>query len=288
MFPAVITIPFDPYFKLGPLPVHWYGIGYAVAFWVGIRICVPFLARRGIPERTTTDLIWWNIVFGLLAGRLFWAVQQPLADFVHDPLRLIAFWQGGMAFFGAVIVCIPLTGWLAFRRRLPVWLLLDAAALFATLPQAIGRLGNIVNGDILGPPSNLPWAVRYTSPLTFAPERGVAYQPAGAYELLGSLALFGIVVWVIRRGFPVGTAIIVYVAGYAVSQLLLFFLRATEPPVLLGLKQAQVTSLVILLVAVPAMVLARRRWPRVFVSDRVAGDLGRLDRAEDLAATAQA
>ncbi|HEV3231161.1 MAG TPA: prolipoprotein diacylglyceryl transferase [Candidatus Dormibacteraeota bacterium] len=266
---AVITIPFDPYFRVGPIPVHWYGVGYAVAFLVGLRLCVPFMGRRGIPEKTATDLIWWDIVFGLIGARLFWAVQQPhLEDFLRAPLRLIAVWEGGMAFFGAVVVCLVVTFLLCRRWGLPAWVVLDAGGLFATLPQAIGRLGNIVNGDILGPPSNLPWAVRYTSPLTFAPVRGQAYQPANAYELLAALALFAMVVWLIRRGARPGTAGIAYVAGYAVSQVLVFFLRATEPPVLLGLKQAQVTALVVLLVVVPALVWARRRYPDAFVADR--------------------
>jgi prolipoprotein diacylglyceryltransferase len=58
------------------------------------------------------------------------------------------------------MACLLTTAVLASRRRLLVWVLLDAAAIFATLPQAIGRVGNIINGDILGAPSNLPWAVR--------------------------------------------------------------------------------------------------------------------------------
>jgi phosphatidylglycerol:prolipoprotein diacylglycerol transferase len=142
--------------------------------------------------------------------------------------------------------------------------LFDCGAIFATLPQAIGRIGNIINGDILGPPSNLPWATRYTSRSTFAPLQGVAYQPAAAYELLISLLLFAIVVLILRSKLPRGTAGIFYVAGYATAQLLVFFLRTTEPAVMFGLKQAQVTSLVILVVIVPALILLRRRHPDVW------------------------
>lgn len=98
---------------------------------------------------------------GLLGARLYFVVQQPnLGDYLRDPIRIIAVWDGGMAFFGAVMACLLTTAVLASRRRLLVWVLLDAAAIFATLPQAIGRVGNIINGDILGAPSNLPWAVR--------------------------------------------------------------------------------------------------------------------------------
>jgi phosphatidylglycerol:prolipoprotein diacylglycerol transferase len=268
--PLVITMPLDPVLQIGPIPIHWYGLGYAVAFLVGYRLVVPFATKRGISEETISNAFWWNIGIGLVAARLYFVIQQPdLSIFLRNPIRIIAVWEGGMAFFGAVIACPIALTVIAYRKKLPMWVVLDGAAIFATLPQAIGRIGNIINGDILGPPSNLPWAVQYTSPHSFAPP-GQAYQPAGAYELLVSLALFGIVMFVIRRGAPDGTAWIVYLAGYATSQFLLFFLRATEPVILFGLKQAQLTSLVILVLVVPAFILLRLRYPRIFQGEEAA------------------
>jgi phosphatidylglycerol:prolipoprotein diacylglycerol transferase len=270
---GVITIPFDPVLHLGPLPIHWYGLGYAVAFLVGFRLVVPFLAARGVTEKDSNDLVWINIGIGLLGARLYYDIQQPnFRDFLSHPLRLIAVWEGGMAFFGALIACLLTVVVFAYRRRLSIWLLLDAGALFATLPQAIGRIGNIINGDILGAPSRLPWAVRYTSPNTFAPhgDPSIAYQPANAYELLAALLLFGIVLLVLRARPRHGTAGIVYVAGYAVSQFLVFFLRATEPTILGGLKQAQLTAVVILVVVVPLLLVLRQRFPGAWAPRAVA------------------
>ncbi len=268
-------MPLDPVLQLGPIPLHWYGLGYAIAFLVGLRLITPFLERRGISAKTTSDLVWWNIGVGLIGARLYYVIQQPdLTVFLHSPIRIIAVWEGGMAFFGALVTCIATTFVFAYVRKLPLWVLLDAGAIFATLPQAIGRIGNVINGDILGPQSNLPWAIRYTSPHTFAPRVGVAYQPAGAYELLAALALFGLVMFVLSRRPPDGTAVIVYVAGYAISQFLLFFLRATEPVVMFGLKQAQLTSLVVLLVGVPVLILLQRRYPRIFTVEAPATDAG--------------
>jgi phosphatidylglycerol:prolipoprotein diacylglycerol transferase len=272
---AVITMPLDPVLHLGPIPLHWYGLGYAIAFLVGLRLITPFLERRGISSKTTSDLVWWNIGVGLVGARLYYVIQQPdLSLYLRNPVRIIAVWEGGMAFFGAIIACLVTTFVFAYVRKLPLWVLLDAGAIFATLPQAIGRVGNIINGDILGPESSLPWAIRYTSPNTFARKIGVAYQPAGAYELLVALALFGLVMLVLSRRPPDGTAVIVYVAGYAISQFLLFFVRATEPVVMFGLKQAQVTSLVVLLVVAPLLILLRMRFPRIFAVEAPATDGG--------------
>jgi phosphatidylglycerol---prolipoprotein diacylglyceryl transferase len=261
--PAAITIPFDPVlFRVGSLGVHWYGLAYVVAFAVGARLVTNYLVPRGISARDINDGLWWTIAFGLLGGRLYFVLQQPnLGDYLRHPIEIIAVWKGGMAFFGAVISSVLTIAVFAYRKRLPAWVALDAGAIFATLPQAIGRIGNIINGDILGPPSNLPWATRYTNPHTFAPAVGVAYQPAGAYELLTALALFALVMFLASRRPPDGTLIIVYVATYAVSQFLLFYLRSTEPVLLFGLKQAQLTALAMLMVAVPLLILLRLRFP---------------------------
>ena len=264
--PGVITIPIDPVvFRVGSFGVHWYGVAYVVAFAVGMRITSGYARSRGFTEKQISDLYWWNIAIGLLGARLYFVVQQPnLGDYLRNPIQIIAVWQGGMAFFGALMACLLTSVVYAYRQHLSIWAILDAGALFATLPQAIGRIGNIINGDILGDPSNLPWAVRYTNPHTFAPRLGVAYQPAGAYELLGSLVLFGLVLLVLSRKPPLGVAGITYLIGYPVSQLLLFYLRSTEPVLAFGLKQAQLTALAFMVVVIPILIVLRRRYPEAF------------------------
>jgi phosphatidylglycerol:prolipoprotein diacylglycerol transferase len=263
---GVITIPLDPVLvRVGSFGIHWYGVAYVVAFAVGMRITSGFLKARGFTDKQVSDLYWWNIGVGLLGARLYFVIQQHnLADYLRNPVEIVAVWKGGMAFFGSLMACLLTCLVYAYRNRLSIWTILDAGALFATLPQAIGRLGNIVNGDILGPESALPWATRYTNPNTFAPRLGVAYQPAGAYELLGSLALFGLVLLVLSRKPPVGVAGIAYLAGYPLSQLLLFYLRSTEPVLAFGLKQAQLTALALLVIVVPVVILLRRRYPAAF------------------------
>ncbi|MDQ6749026.1 MAG: prolipoprotein diacylglyceryl transferase, partial [Candidatus Dormibacteraeota bacterium] len=264
--PAVITIPLDPVLlRIGSLGIHWYGVAYVVAFAVGMRMTTGLLLRRGFTAKQCSDLYWWNIAIGLLGARLYFVIQQPnLGDYLAHPIEIVAVWKGGMAFFGALMACLATSVYFCYRHRLSLWSALDAGALFATLPQAIGRLGNIINGDILGPPSNLPWATRYTNPHTFAPALGVAYQPAGAYELLASLLLFAVVSFVLSRHLPAGSAVIVYLVGYPVTQLVLFFIRSTEPVLAFGLKQAQLTALVVLLVGIPVLVALRRRFPGAF------------------------
>jgi len=121
-----------------------------------------------------------------------------------------------------------------------------------------------MNGEILGPPSNLPWAIRYTNPASMAPHLGVAYQPANLYEAVGTLLILGLLLYLRRRGVAPGILGLTYLILYPVSQLILFNWRTDyeTPAILWGLKQAQLTSLVMLITIVPLFFFAWRRSRR--------------------------
>jgi len=259
--PLVITDPFPPGFYIGPIQVHWYGVAYAVAFLVGTAVASRHLARRGVPSQVSGDIAFWTIVFGLVGARLYFVVQSGWWWYLTHPQHILAFWEGGMAFYGAVFTAPLVLLVMARRHHLRFWDLFDAGVLFAAVGQPIGRLGNFMNGEILGPPSNLPWAVRYTDASTMAPQVGVAYQPANLYEAVGTLCILAVLLYLRRRGVPSGVLALAYLVLYPVSQLIVFYWRtdAETPAILWGLKQAQLTSLVVLLVILPAVYLA---WTR--------------------------
>lgn len=257
--PAVIDIPLDPVaFQLGPLSVHWYGIGYVVAFLAGAWVARRHVVARGVPEQEVGNLLFWCIVTGLIGARLFYVLQSGLAYYLTHPQYILAVWQGGMAFFGAVFAGAATLVFLCWKRRLDFWTVFDGAALFAAVGQPIGRIGNVINGDILGPPSNLPWAMQYSNPHALAPSLFVPYQPAAVYEGLTTLAILAILLLIRRRGVPAGVLAITYVALYTVSQILIPFLRTTEPVIGLGLRQLQWTAIGVLVLGVPLLILARR------------------------------
>jgi phosphatidylglycerol:prolipoprotein diacylglycerol transferase len=281
---ATIDINIDPVLHLGGLGIHWYGIMYALAFGVGLYVgVIPHFQKRGIDRATAERYTTWAIVFGLLGARLYYVVQssppQGGSWFSH-PEEILAVWHGGMAFFGAVIGAPLAVAILAWRDKRNWWLIADGAAIFAVLGQPIGRIGNVINGDILGYQSNLPWATSYSNPnailqagfVNCAQFRAVgqacvdstgqafAYQPAAVYEALGTLCILAVLFTLRSRVNPrAGILWISYVALYCVSQLLIFFTRGSEPTVALGLKQGQWTALVIGLVGVPALIFAWRR-----------------------------
>jgi phosphatidylglycerol:prolipoprotein diacylglycerol transferase len=196
---AAIVININPILvQLGPLAIRWYGLMYVVGIIAGVRAGLPYVQARGITEDQVWNVLGPCIVAGLVGGRLYYVVQQPLGPFIAQPWRIIATWEGGMAFFGAIAAVIITLVIMSWREKLPVWTLLDGAAIFATVGQAFGRIGNIVNGDILGAPTTLPWGFVYANPNSFAPSHTVPYQPAAVYELCCDLILFA-VLWSLRN-----------------------------------------------------------------------------------------
>ncbi len=241
---ATIDINIDPVaFHLGGFAVRWYGIMYVVGIVIGAQLAKRFVRRLGASEDDLWSVFPWAVVFGLIGGRLYYVVQNDQMYFLHHPLQIFAVWNGGMAFFGAIAAVALTIAAFAWRRGLAIWPMLDVAALFAAFGQPFGRIGNIVNGDILGYATHLPWGTAYLNPGSFAPELGVAYQPAAAYEILANLVLIAALVLVVRRGTMPGRVTAAYLAGYSITQFVVFFWRANSITAL-DLKQAQLTAVV--------------------------------------------
>jgi phosphatidylglycerol:prolipoprotein diacylglycerol transferase len=235
---------------IGGLKIHWYGIMIAIGLYVGIQVALSDATRRGIDKDQLMNVALLAAVLGIVGGRLYYVVQNNPGFYWHHPAQIIAVWQGGMAFFGAMFggaVAVAISSW---RWHIPFWSLLDIGALGMTIGQAIGRIGNIINGDIVGYKTN-GWGFEYTNPNTFGPPN-VPVQPASLYELLISLALF-LLLWNLRKRIhPEGMLAMIYIVLYSVSQFFIFFLR-DNIVILGGLKQAQVTSLVVIALMLPVI-----------------------------------
>lgn len=295
---AYLVLNIDPIaLHLGPFAIHWYGLAYVVAIVAGTLGLRRWCARLGIGEDQMYGLLVWTAIMGLIGGRLYFVVQQPdLVDhYLKQPLNIIAVWNGGMAFFGAIFCGTATLFVLGPRYGLSRYVAIDGGAVFAIIGQIFGRLGNVVNGDILGAqasagavaiPGNTcstapciayvadprvqpAWSFVYLNPNSLAPT-GIAFQPAQVYEMLMNVALLLLLLPLARRlpYVKAGYFFVCYLAGYAVTQLIVFFFRSTEEIIpLFGtnvFKQAQWTAIVVLLLCIPLYFFIRRvsaPWP---------------------------
>lgn len=244
-----ISINIDPILlQLGPLAVRWYGLMYVIGIAAGLYVALPYARQRGLVDEKFWAIFWWGLFAGLLGARLYYVVQSDLGTYLAQPWRIFAVWEGGMAFYGALAGATAALALACQRAKVPFWTLADAGAIFAAIGQGFGRIGNIINGDIVGYPTDLPWGIVYRHPGSFVPDHTVAYQPAAFYELLFNICLFTIL-WSLRFRLPrPGLLFARYLMVYSVGQFILFFWRDNEV-VFWGLKNAQLTSLVLLVAA---------------------------------------
>jgi phosphatidylglycerol---prolipoprotein diacylglyceryl transferase len=258
--PPYIYININPVIvQIGSIALRWYGLMYVVAILVALQAIKGYTKRKGIDEEAVYRVLWWCIVAGVVGGRLYFVVQQPdlVQNYLLNPIRIIATWEGGMAFYGAIFLIIPTLIWRAKVERINPLVLIDAGVLFGAIGQIFGRIGNLINGDIIGYPSKLPWSTVYQNPASWACPTlcGVPVQPAAGYELLTNLVLLAVMYFVVRHTRRPGVLMLVYLFGYAITQFLIFFARANDIVSFLGLnwglKQAQWTSIIVFIVLIP-------------------------------------
>ncbi|MBO0794712.1 MAG: prolipoprotein diacylglyceryl transferase [Ktedonobacteraceae bacterium] len=290
--PPYIYLNIDPVIvHLGPLAVRWYGLMYVVAIIVALWTIRRYTERKGINADTVYRILWWCIGAGLVGGRLYFVIQQEdlVSGYLLQPWRILATWEGGMAFFGAIFLVIATLFWRARVERLNPFVLVDAGVIFAASGQIFGRIGNIINGDIIGYVSALPWSTVYQNPNSWAclnpATCNVPVQPAAVYELLTNLVMLAVLLFLARRLVRPGVLGLVYLYGYAITQFLLFFTRDNVYVKFLGLdwglKQAQWTSLVLLVVLLPITYwVLRSRYSRPVPAGESAARYGIVQKSQ--------
>ncbi len=284
--PPYIYVNIDPVIvHLGPLALRWYGLMYVVGIVMALWIIKGYTTRKGIDQDMVYRVLWWCIAAGLIGGRLYFVIQQPnlVSYYLANPIHILATWEGGMAFFGAIFLGIPTLIWRARVERINPLVLIDAGVLFAAAGQIFGRIGNLINGDIVGYPSTLPWSTVYTHPDSWACLPGsticnVPVQPAAGYELITNIVLLLFMLYLARRVTKPGVLMLVYLFAYAITQFLLFFVRDNIYVKLFGvldwhLKQAQWTALFLLLFLIPLTYLVLR-YSKPVPRDAVAATYG--------------
>ena len=249
----MISIGIDPIlFTLGPFSVSWHSLFIVVAIVVGVWLSARLVAKAGLSRDILYSLALWGVPGGIIGARLVHVIDYW--DFyMANPGTIFAFWQGGLAIWGGILGGTLTVVIFARIRGVALGRYADLMGLGLILAQAIGRIGDIINGEHFSTVTNLPWGVVYTHPNSPAYGRPPTH-PAVAYELLMDLFIFGIL-WKLRgRIQPSGSLFLFYLILYSVGRFFLSFLRLDSNTVFLSLNQPQWICLLVLVVAVPLFI----------------------------------
>ena len=234
------------------LGIHlwWYGLSYALGFLNAHLFLRRQRARLGLSLRSVYSLTLC-LAIGVLAGGRSLVVIDHEWTFYREHLSLIpAIWLGGMATHGLLAGgCLGVMGYCAWRR-LPFRTILDALAIPAALIMGFGRIGNFIDGQIVGSVTSVPWAIQF-------PEAPGFRHPVVLYDGLKNFLIVPVLLWAQRRDLPPGRLAAVFVILYAGLRIPIDLLRA-YPLNPLGLPTGQGFNVIML--AVGVVLLARNWW----------------------------
>lgn len=243
---------------LGPFALTWHGLFAGVGIAAGIAISLWMARRMSFPEDPILNVAPWAILGGMLGARIL-HVGDNWEVYAQAPARILLLNEGGIGLLGG-IVGGSVAGYVAARAmHLAAGPIADIAAPGLLFGQAIGRIGDIINGEHLSLTTDLPWGTMYLHP--DSPGSRFPVHSAVGYEMVWDFLVLGVllVAWPLLRA-P-GMKFWLYLILYSLGRFVLSFLRL-DPVRVAGLQISQVVALLAFYVGIFAIVrLVRRPTP---------------------------
>ena len=212
--------------RLGPIQIHWYGlmylIGFAATWWFGRKRAERFDIQLS-PEQVS-DIIFWGALGTVLGGRLGYILFYDLPSYLADPITMIQVWRGGMSFHGGLLGVL-LACWFYQRSQgIGFFRLMDFIAPFVPIGLGAGRIGNFINGELFGKPTDLPWGMIF-------PHGGpLPVHPSQLYEFMLEGMLLFLILWLYsRKPRPRMAVSGMFLFWYGIFRFLVEFVRQPDP-----------------------------------------------------------
>ncbi len=238
----------DPVFlRIGPLALRWYGLMYALSFMSAFFLIKVVAARKklAIVPDAISDFIFYVAVGTILGGRLGYVFIYDPIFYLNHPSKVLAVWEGGMSFHGGLAGVVVAGALFCKKYRFSFYEMADVVVVSVPIGLGLGRIGNFINGELFGRPTNLPWCMVF-------PQGGdVCRHPSQLYQAGLEGALLFVILWFLSmRDLPGGILFWCFFLFYGLFRYLGEFFRQPDPQVglLLGaLTMGQILSLPMLM-----------------------------------------
>jgi phosphatidylglycerol:prolipoprotein diacylglycerol transferase len=221
-YPEINPVALD----LGPVKVHWYGITYLIAFagfWFFARLKTRQPHVKWTPKQID-DLLFYGALGVILGGRIGYTLFYNFDQFISNPLVLFHIQQGGMSFHGGLLGVLLAMWWFARKNQQTFFAVTDFIAVMVPFGLGAGRIGNFINAELWGRPTDLPWAMVFPTD----PQR-LPRHPSMLYEfLLEGVVLFLILWFFSRRARPERMLSGLFLSLYGLFRILVEFVRQPD------------------------------------------------------------
>lgn len=220
--------------QIGPLEPRWYALMYILGF-----VCLYFIVSKhprfrelGKTKDDAMDFLTYGFVGVLAGGRLGYILFYNLQWYLAHPGDIIKIWTGGMSFHGGLIGSIVAILLYARNRKIPTLTMLDIVALPTPLGLGFGRIGNFINGELWGKPTNGTWGVKFQEPVPGSTQTvlGPPRHPTQLYEaFLEGVILFSLLWFMTYKSkLKPGSIGGLFLAGYGCARFLVEFCRLPD------------------------------------------------------------
>ncbi|MCA6072230.1 MAG: prolipoprotein diacylglyceryl transferase [Endomicrobium sp.] len=250
-------------FSFGGITIFSYGVIVALGFVATILYLSHSLNKskeRMFSQDELYSLVVRIIVFGIIGSR-FLFVLINLREFMSAPLDIFKIWQGGLVYYGGLLMALVFITMYAKEKKIQVFELVDFFVPALALGHAIGRIGCFFSGCCYGRESNLPWSVVFEDKHSSA-VIGVHLHPTQIYEALGNFVLFVFLHFYSKKEHKTGAVLALYFMCYAVLRFIVEFFRGDNREIrYFGLSMSQAVSIFLFIIGV--CIYARTRKNRI-------------------------
>ncbi|MDE6485546.1 MAG: prolipoprotein diacylglyceryl transferase [Duncaniella sp.] len=192
-----ITWDVSPYLYDGFIQVRWYSLAFMIGFIIGYEIEARIFKHEGAPESWLSILLIWTVLGTIIGARLGHVFFYEWDYYKTDPISILYVWQGGLASHGGtigVMIGVFCFSWFTAKRN-PLWTF-DRLVIPIALVGGLIRLGNLMNSEIFGHATDLPWGFMFVRSREWhALYEGLACHPTQLYEAACYFALFALLMW---------------------------------------------------------------------------------------------
>ena len=178
--------------RLGAFAIHWYGLMYVAgllaAWWLG-RVRAKKVGSGWHPDEIS-DLVFYGALGVMLGGRVGYVLFYSFDELLQDPLMLFRVWQGGMSFHGGMLG-VAVAMWLYGKKTgRSFFEMTDFQIPLAPIGLGAGRIGNFINGELWGRPTDVPWG------MVFPHVDGELRHPSMLYQAVLEGVILFLIVWI--------------------------------------------------------------------------------------------